>query len=73
MVAEFVGFVVALFLFGLPLAIIGLFILSIVDQSDKKPVESPQKSHSSDPTRAGWSNGKLILESVALRKRGNRA
>ncbi len=73
MLAEFVGFLLALCLFGLPLAIIGLFILSIIDQSDKPPVESNQKTYSSEPKRVGWSNGRLIVESVTLRKRGNRA
>jgi hypothetical protein len=73
MFAEFVGFLLALCLFGLPLAIIGLFILSIIDQSDKRTVESNQSSHLSDPKRVGWSNARIIMDSVSLRKRGSNA
>ena len=40
----FVGAAVALIVFGLPLAIIGLFVASILDRGNKRTVERRQDS-----------------------------
>jgi hypothetical protein len=42
--AIFVGAVVALIVFGLPLTIIGLFVASILDRGNKRTVERHQDS-----------------------------
>jgi hypothetical protein len=42
--AIFVGAAVALIVFGLPLAIIGLFVASILDRGNKRTVEGHQES-----------------------------
>ena len=44
MFAMFVGAVMALIVFGLPLAIIGLFFASILDRRNKRAAEGHQKS-----------------------------
>ena len=43
MFAMFVGAAVALIVFGLPLAIIGLFVASILDRGNKRTVEGHQQ------------------------------
>jgi len=42
--AIFVGAAVAFIVFGLPLAIIGLFVASILDRRNKRTVEGRQES-----------------------------
>jgi len=42
--AMFVGAAVALIVFGLPLAIIGLFVASILDRGNKRTVEGHQET-----------------------------
>lgn len=44
MLAIFVGAAVAFIVFGLPLAIIGLFVASILDRRNKRTVEGRQES-----------------------------
>jgi hypothetical protein len=73
MLAKIVGFFLALCFFGLPLGIIGLFILSIVDQQDKTIVERSRRSRIIDQTWAGWSNVKLIAAGMILGKWGKSA
>ena len=51
MLAEVVGSLLALLFFGLPLGIIGLFILSIVDQRDKRTVESNRATRERQPDK----------------------
>jgi hypothetical protein len=48
MVAFVVGFLVALIFLGLPLGIIGLFILSIIDQISPEMRNTPQDGPASD-------------------------
>jgi hypothetical protein len=50
--AIFVGAVMALIVFGLPLAIIGLFIASILDRRNKRAADGQQKSEFVGPGRS---------------------
>jgi hypothetical protein len=47
MLAMLIGMLLALTFFGLPLAIIGLFIMSVVDRRNKRAVQHDRKSSAS--------------------------
>lgn len=52
MLATIVGAVLALFFLGLPLAIIGLFVLSILDRRNRETIERPQEQPTADSFEA---------------------
>jgi hypothetical protein len=52
MFATIVGAVMALFFLGLPLAIGGLFVLSILDRRNRETIERPQEQPATDSFHA---------------------
>ena len=65
MLATVIGFVLALCIFGMPLAIIGLFIQSVVDHWDKQTVETKESSYLSDLERLdGRTSGPPLMREL---------
>jgi hypothetical protein len=70
MLGQFVGFMVALCVFGLPLGAIGLFILSIVDQWDDRTDKDNRRSYFIYPKSVRWPKIRSMINGMTLTKRG---
>jgi hypothetical protein len=65
MLAVVVGFILALCIFGIPLAIIALFIQSVVDRWDTGAVETKQTAHFADRKRLdGRTSGPPLMREL---------
>jgi hypothetical protein len=73
MLAEVVGFILTLCLFGLPLGIIGLFILSITDRWDERTVDGKRRPFFTDLKHVRWLDVGPIIDGVTARERGRDA